>query len=55
VVLGIVLFFALEKFLAWRHCRAGKCDEITFTYLSLVGDALHNFLDGMLIAGSFLV
>lgn len=55
VVLGIVLFFALEKFLAWRHCHAGKCDVHTFTYLNLVGDGLHNFLDGMLIAGSFLV
>jgi zinc and cadmium transporter len=55
VVLGVVLFFGVEKFLAWRHCHAGKCDVHTFTYLSLVGDALHNFLDGMLIAGSFLV
>jgi zinc and cadmium transporter len=27
----------------------------TFTYLNLIGDGLHNFLDGMLIAGSFLV
>jgi len=55
VVLGIVLFFALEKFLAWRHCHVGKCDVHTFTYLNLIGDGLHNFLDGMLIAGSFLV
>ena len=54
-MLGIVLFFALEKFLAWRHCHAGKCDVHTFTYLNLIGDGLHNFLDGMLIAGSFLV
>jgi zinc and cadmium transporter len=55
VVLGIILFFALEKFLAWRHCHAGKCDVHTFTYLNLIGDGLHNFLDGILIAGSFLV
>lgn len=55
IVLGIVLFFVLEKFLCWRHCHPGKCDVHTFTYLNLVGDGLHNFLDGMLIAGSFLV
>jgi zinc and cadmium transporter len=55
VALGILLFFVLEKFLAWRHCHAGKCDAHTFTYLNLIGDGLHNFLDGMLIAGSFLV
>jgi zinc and cadmium transporter len=55
VVVGIVVFFALEKFLAWRHCHAGRCDVHTFTYLNLIGDGLHNFLDGILIAGSFLV
>lgn len=55
VTLGILLFFALEKFLAWRHCHTRQCDVHTFTYLNLVGDGLHNFLDGMLIAGSFLV
>jgi zinc and cadmium transporter len=55
VALGIVVFFALEKFLAWRHCHAGKCDVHTFMYLNLLGDGLHNFLDGILIAGSFLV
>lgn len=55
IVFGIVLFFVLEKFLYWRHCHAGICETHNFTYLNLIGDGFHNFLDGMLIAGGFLV
>lgn len=54
VVLGIVIFFILEKFLYWRHCHNKVCDVHTFTYLNLIGDSIHNFLDGIIIAGSFL-
>jgi zinc and cadmium transporter len=54
IVLGIVLFFVLEQFLRWRHCHAGRCEVHNFTYLNLIGDGLHNFLDGVLIAGGFL-
>lgn len=40
VVLGLVLFFVLEKFLYWRHCHEGTCEVHNFTYLNLVGDAI---------------
>lgn len=54
VVLGFCLFFILEKFLHWHHCHKGtECDVKTFTYMNLVGDGLHNFIDGLIIAGSF--
>lgn len=52
---GFILFFLIEKFLKWRHCHIGKCDVHTFTYMSLVGDGIHNFIDGIIIAASFIV
>ncbi len=54
VLVGIVLFFVLEKFLFWYHCHGGECPAHTYTYLVLWGDFLHNFLDGIIIAFAFL-
>jgi zinc and cadmium transporter len=55
VITGIVVFFVMEKFLYWRHCHERECPIHTFVYLNLVGDGVHNFVDGMVIAGSFHV
>ncbi len=55
VIVGFVMFFLLERFLHWHHCHDGKCDVHQVTYLILFGDGLHNFVDGIIIAGSFLV
>ena len=55
VLVGFVLFFIVEKFLFWRHCHKGKCDIHTFSYMNLIGDAVHNFIDGLIIAVSFVV
>jgi zinc and cadmium transporter len=52
---GVVLFFIMEKLLYWHHCHnSGQCEHI-YSYLILYGDAAHNFVDGLIISGSFVI
>jgi len=55
VLVGFVLFFLIEKILHWRHCHKGECEVHTFTYMNLIGDSIHNFIDGLIMATSFVV
>jgi zinc and cadmium transporter len=53
-LIGFSFFFLMERYFFWRHCHKGICDIHTFTYLNLLGDGVHNFIDGLIIAASFL-
>lgn len=56
IVTGFTVFFVLEQLLHWHHCHRASSDcRQPLTYLVLIGDALHNFLGGLAIAGTFLV
>jgi len=57
VMIGFIFFFLTEKILRWHHCHDGHCDEPQkhLGYLNLIGDSVHNFLDGIIIVSSFLV
>jgi len=55
VLIGLVMFFILERFIHWHHCHGEVCDVHAEHYLNLIGDAMHNFLDGGIIAAAYLV
>lgn len=66
ILLGVLTFFLLEKMVLWRHCHSSECEVHTPEHhhhhhhekaagtLVLIGDAIHNLVDGVLIAAAFM-
>lgn len=53
---GVLAFFILEKILHWHHAHFPSEEVVHPVAVSnLVGDALHNLIDGSIIAASFIV
>ncbi|MFH1133110.1 MAG: ZIP family metal transporter [Nanoarchaeota archaeon] len=61
IIAGFLLMFVLEKFVHWHHskkCENGDCGHghaYNLAPVNLIGDSIHNFIDGLVIAGSYAV
>src|SRR3569832_278573 len=61
---GVLVFFLLEKMALWRHCHSNRCEAhdpppVATTHkaagtIVMIGDTVHNFIDGILIGAAFL-
>jgi len=55
LLLGILLFFVLEKLVLWRHCHTHDCEVHDGSVVPvLIGDAFHNFVDGAVVAAAVM-
>ncbi|MCS7109413.1 MAG: ZIP family metal transporter [Candidatus Micrarchaeota archaeon] len=58
VIMGFIVFFIFEKFILLHHCHKLQCKhvekKVALPYLNILGDGIHNILDGMIIAIAYL-
>ncbi|MEK9147145.1 MAG: ZIP family metal transporter [Patescibacteria group bacterium] len=57
--MGIILFFLIERFIHWFHhhheYHKREQEEKSTVPLIIFGDTVHNFIDGVVIAATFMV
>ncbi|MEM3736905.1 MAG: ZIP family metal transporter [Candidatus Bathyarchaeia archaeon] len=56
ILVGIVTFFVVEKLIRWRHCHipTSEAHPHPLGVMNLVGDGVHNFIDGLIIGSSYM-
>lgn len=56
IVVGMLIFFVLEKFIRWRHCHTPTSESHPHpvVWMNLFADAVHNFIDGVVIGASYI-
>ncbi len=53
MIIGVFTSIAIEQVFRWHHCHDIECKHV-IGWINLLGDALHNFTDGVAIAASFM-
>ncbi|OGO06218.1 MAG: hypothetical protein A2Y60_00070 [Chloroflexi bacterium RBG_13_54_9] len=57
IIGGMLVFFAVERFIRWRHCHIPDSEQHVHPVatLNIIGDGVHNFIDGILIGATYIV